>query len=134
MKKLLKIESRIDNLRMVETIIDSVTSEIGIRPDNYGKVLVSALEAVNNAIIHGNKSDPQKEVDIEINYYNNSLEITVTDQGQGFRPDEVPDPTEPENIEALNGRGIFLMSRLADDLRFSEKGNSVMLTFKNVVY
>jgi len=134
MKKLIKIESKIDNLRMVETIIDSITSEIGIKPDNYGKVLVSALEAVNNAIIHGNKSDPQKDVNIEISYDNNNLQIIVTDEGPGFRPETVPDPTEPENIEALNGRGIFLMAHLADDLQFSEKGNSVMLTFKNIVY
>lgn len=134
MKKSLRIESRIDNLRMVETTIDSITSEIGIRPDNYGKVLVSALEAVNNAIIHGNKSDPGKQVSIEIVYDENDLKITVTDEGQGFNPSMVPDPTEPQNIEALNGRGIFLMSKLADDMQFSEKGNSVMLTFKNVVY
>jgi serine/threonine-protein kinase RsbW len=119
---------------MVETTIDSITSEIGIRPDNYGKVLVSALEAVNNAIIHGNKSDPGKQVSIEIVYDENDLKITVTDEGQGFNPSMVPDPTEPQNIEALNGRGIFLMSKLADDMQFSEKGNSVMLTFKNVVY
>lgn len=134
MRKSLCIESRIDNLRMVETTIDSVTNEIGINPDNYGKVLVSALEAVNNAIIHGNKSDPGKQVNIEILYDQNNLRITVTDEGQGFNPSQVPDPTEPQNIEALNGRGIFLMSKLADEMEFSEKGNSVILTFKNVVY
>lgn len=134
MRRSLKIESRIDNLRMVESIIDSVTSEIGIKQENYGKVLVSALEAVNNAIIHGNKSDPLKNVDIEITYDEKNLEIKVTDEGVGFKPESVPDPTEPENIESLNGRGIFLMSRLADDLEFSEKGNSVKLIFKNVVY
>lgn len=134
MKKLLNIESRIDNLRMVEITIDSITSEIGIKSDNYGKVLVSALEAVNNAIIHGNKSDPDKQVNIEIIYDENNLRITVTDEGKGFNPSLVPDPTEPQNIEALNGRGIFLMSKLADEMKFSEKGNSVILTFKNVVY
>ena len=132
MKRLLKIESKIDNLRMVETIIDSVASEIGINPVNYGKVLVSALEAVNNAIIHGNKSDPNKSVDIEISYDKNDLKIEITDEGPGFRPESVPDPTEPQNIESLNGRGIFLMSKLADDMEFSQKGNSVKLTFKNI--
>ncbi len=132
MKRLLKIESRIDNLRMVETIIDSVTSEIGIKPVNYGKVLVSALEAVNNAIIHGNKSDPLKSVDIEISYEQDDLKIEVTDEGPGFKPENVPDPTEPQNIESLNGRGIFLMSKLADALEFNKKGNSVKLTFKDI--
>lgn len=134
MRKQLKIESIITNLRIVETIIDSVTNEIGINKENYGKVLVSALEAVNNAIIHGNKSDPSKRVDIKIIFNRKKLKIIVTDEGAGFKPENVPDPTEPGNIEALNGRGIFLMSRLADDIEFSKKGNSVKMTFNDIVY
>ncbi len=134
MRKQLIIESRIDNLRMVEKIIDSITNEIGISKENYGKVLVSAMEAVNNAIVHGNKSDPAKKVDIEILFAGEQLNITVTDEGPGFKPASVPDPTEPENIEALNGRGIFLMSHLADGIEFSEKGNSVKMIFKNIGY
>jgi len=132
MRKQVIIESIIGNLRIVEKIIDSVTNEIGINQENYGKVLVSALEAVNNAIIHGNKSDPSKKVDIEITFTNKQLKIKVTDEGPGFKPENVPDPTEPKNLEALNGRGIFLMSRLADDIKFSKKGNSVKMTFKNI--
>ncbi len=132
MRKQLTIESRIDNLRMVEKIIDSVTNEIGINKENYGKVLVSAMEAVNNAITHGNKSDPNKKVDIEIIFNKKQLNIIVTDEGSGFKPENVPDPTEPGNIEALSGRGVFLMSRLADGIEFSEKGNSVKMTFKNI--
>ena len=62
-----------------------------------------------------------------------SLNITVTDEGQGFRPEKVPDPTIPENIEALNGRGIYLMSHLADKIKYSKKGNSVTMTFKNIL-
>ena len=67
MIKKLEIESRLSNLRIVENAIDEVTGEMGISQDNYGKILVSTLEAVNNAIIHGNKSDPEKIVEIEIN-------------------------------------------------------------------
>ena len=66
MYKKIKIESKVSNLRIVENAIDEATSEIGISQDNYGKILVSTLEAVNNAILHGNKSDPEKIVDIEI--------------------------------------------------------------------
>ena len=62
----------------------------------------------------------------------NKMVITVTDEGRGFKPREVPDPTKPENIEAMNGRGIFLMKRLADEIQFNKKGNSVKLTFKNI--
>jgi serine/threonine-protein kinase RsbW len=132
MYKKIKIESQVANLRIVENAIDETTSVIGISQDNYGKILVSAMEAVNNAILHGNKSNPDKTVDIEISFESDILNIKVTDEGPGFRPEKVPDPTTPENIEELNGRGIYLMSHLADKIEYNEKGNSVTMTFKNI--
>jgi serine/threonine-protein kinase RsbW len=133
MYKKIRIESSMENLRIVENAIDEATALIGISQDNYGKVLVSAMEAVNNAIQHGNRSDPAKIVEIEISSMNDQLNITVTDEGPGFSPESVPDPTTPENIEALNGRGIYLMSHLADKIEYTEKGNSVKMTFKNIL-
>jgi serine/threonine-protein kinase RsbW len=133
MYKKIKIESKIVNLRIVENAIDETTSEIGISHENYGKILVSALEAVNNAILHGNQSDPLKFVQMEIVFRNNELKIKVIDEGSGFSPDDVPDPTIAENLEVLNGRGVYLMSRLADKIKYSKKGNAVTMTFKNVL-
>jgi serine/threonine-protein kinase RsbW len=133
MYKKIRIESEVENLRIVENAIDEATTVIGISQDYYGKILVSAMEAVNNAILHGNHSVPEKIVDIEIEYKSNKLQIRVTDEGQGFRPETVPDPTTPENIEALNGRGIYLMSHLADKIEYNDKGNSVTMTFKNIL-
>lgn len=133
MYKRLKIESRTSSLRLVEKAIDDVTNELGISQDCYGKILVSTMEGVNNAIIHGNKSIPDKLVDVEIQFTRNKLKIKISDEGEGFRPQDVPDPTIPENIEALNGRGVFLMSRLADTIKFSKKGNAVTMTFKNIL-
>lgn len=133
MHKRFKIGSKTCNLRIVEKAIDEVTGEIGINHDNYGKILVSALEAVNNAIIHGNCSVPEKIVDIEIFFNGDELKIKVKDEGEGFCPDKIPDPTVPENIEALNGRGVYLMSRLADTIKYSKKGNAVTMTFKNIL-
>jgi serine/threonine-protein kinase RsbW len=132
MYKRLKIESRMSNLRIIENAIDEITGAIGIKQDDYGKIMVAALEAVNNAITHGNKADPQKLVDVEIEFDNNEITITVTDEGQGFRPEKIPDPTLPENIEELSGRGVFLMTKLADSIKFNEKGNSVTMSFKEV--
>lgn len=133
MLKKLKIESSLNNLRIVENAIDFVTSQTGINQDNYGKILIATLEGVNNAIVHGNKSEPAKFVEIEINMKGNFLEVTITDEGLGFKPEKVPDPTLPENIECLNGRGLFLMSKLADEIKFNKKGNSVKLKFKNIL-
>ena len=129
----IKIESRMGNLRIVENIIDEVTSEIGIKQDNYGKILVSTLEAVNNAILHGNNSNPEKFVNIAIDFLDRTLIIKVTDEGYGFRPEQIPDPTTPTNIEEINGRGVFLMSHLADEIKYSKRGNAVTMIFKNVI-
>jgi serine/threonine-protein kinase RsbW len=132
MFKKIRIESEIENLRVVENAIDEAINIIGISQDDYGKILVCAMEAVNNAILHGNKENPEKFVDIEIDFKNDELKIMVTDEGKGFSPEKVPDPTTPENIEELNGRGIYLMSHLADKIEYNERGNSVKMTFKNI--
>jgi serine/threonine-protein kinase RsbW len=133
MLKKIRIESKLSNLRIVENTVDEITSEIGISYNNYGKVLISMLEAVNNAIIHGNNSSPDKFVDVSISFKKGCLKITVRDQGSGFEPGKVPDPTLPKNIEEVNGRGVFIMSRLSDEIKFSKKGNSVTLVFNNVL-
>ena len=133
MYKKISIGSIVGNLRVVENAIDETTATIGISQDNYGKILVCTMEAVNNAILHGNRSNPEKIVEVELSFENNSLQIKVTDEGTGFRPEKVPDPTTPENIEELNGRGIYLMSHLADLIEYSKKGNSVKMTFKNIL-
>lgn len=132
MYKKIKIESSSENLRVVENAIDETTTILGISQDSYGKILVSTMEAVNNAILHGNHSDPKKIVEIVISYKTNELKIKVADEGPGFRPENIPDPTIPENIEALNGRGVYLMSHLADKIKYNKKGNSVTITFKNI--
>jgi serine/threonine-protein kinase RsbW len=120
-------------MRIIENAIDEITGAVVVKQDDYGKIMVAALEAVNNAITHGNKSDPHKLVDIEIDFRDNDITITVTDEGNGFSPDKIPDPTLPENIEELSGRGVFLMSKLADSIKFNEKGNSVTMSFKEVI-
>jgi serine/threonine-protein kinase RsbW len=133
MYKKIQIESNVTSLRIVEKTIDEATSELGISPEIYGRVLVSVLEGVNNAILHGNQSDPDKKVDIEISFAGNELKIIIKDEGKGFIPRTLPDPTTPENLESLNGRGVYLMSRLADRIKYSKKGNSVTMVFKHIV-
>jgi serine/threonine-protein kinase RsbW len=132
MKKKIRIESNQAGLRLIENAIDEATIELGITQDSYGKILVSALEAVNNAIIHGNKMDPAKSVGFEIRFAKEELHIIVTDEGMGFKPENVPDPTLPQNIESCNGRGVYLMKHLADEIKYNKKGNTVTMTFKNI--
>jgi serine/threonine-protein kinase RsbW len=130
MRKDLNIPSEIGNLRLVEKAIDELSLELDLSDEVYGNVLVATMEATNNAIIHGNNSDPQKSVKIEIHLDKKQLKVHIEDQGRGFDFASVPDPTSPENLEKINGRGIFLMERLSDEILYREDGRIVELKFK----
>ena len=82
MKKTLKIVSKIENLRKVEKLVDELSSEYNISADVYGNILIAALEAANNAILHGNKLNESKNVDIEVNIEETLLKIKIEDEIQ----------------------------------------------------
>jgi len=132
MIKKLKISSDLENLRIVEKEIDEITTSINVSPKCYGEILVAVLEAVNNAIAHGNKFSPEKSVNISLKFTKDKFSVSVKDEGPGFSPDNVPDPTLPENIEKVSGRGVFLMMKLADEIKFNKKGNCVTITFNDI--
>lgn len=130
MRKDLNIPSEIGNLRLVEKAIDELSMELDLSDEVYGNVLVATMEATNNAIIHGNNSDPKKNVKINIQLDKKQLKVHIEDQGIGFDFSKVPDPTSPENLEKINGRGIFLMERLSDEILYLEEGRIVELKFR----
>jgi len=129
MEKKFEIKSKIENLRKVEKLVDDISVEYNISSDLYGNILIAALEAANNAILHGNKLDENKLVYIIINKDEKTLKIRIDDEGEGFDYKNIPDPTAPENIENINGRGIFLMEKLSDGMEFSRNGATVELEF-----
>src|SRR4030042_2139678 len=129
MERTYKISSRIENLRKIEKLVDDLSTELNISSDIYGNILIASLEAANNAIIHGNKLDENKLVNISIKKDDRSLKIMIEDEGDGFDYRNIPDPTAPENIENVNGRGIFLMEKLSDKIEFSKNGARVELEF-----
>jgi len=130
MRKDLNIPSEIGNLSLVEKAIDELSIELDLSDEVYGNVLVATMEATNNAIIHGNNSDPDKQVKIEILFEQKELKVHIEDQGRGFDYSTVPDPTAPENLEKINGRGIFLMERLSDEIVYLEDGRIVVLKLR----
>ncbi len=130
MKKRLEISSKLDNLREVEKFIDEISENIGLHSDVYGKVLLSTIEAANNSIIHGNKLNANKKVIVEAYIEEENLRIIISDEGEGFDYYNIPDPTRPENIENIHGRGIFLIKNLSDELVFTDEGRSVEIVFK----
>lgn len=130
MIKDLNFASDIGNLRLVEKAIDELSLELDLSDEVYGNVLVATMEATNNAIIHGNRSNPEKEVKIKMKLEDKELLVHIEDQGEGFDHMNIPDPTAPENLEKINGRGIFLMERLSDEILYIEEGRIVELKFK----
>lgn len=125
----IEFPSIIDNIRIVESFIDNAKVKLNITDDIYGNIMVSVTESVNNAIVHGNKSDRDKKVMLSLDYNDNELKFKVRDEGMGFDFHNVPDPTSPENLEKVNGRGIFLMKHLCDEVNFSDSGNEVEMIF-----
>jgi serine/threonine-protein kinase RsbW len=91
---------------------------------------VGLTEALSNAMLYGNASDPEKRVRVEVTIRVGEVAVRVTDQGVGFDPTTVPDPTLPDNISKSGGRGIFLMRSLMDEVKFNDQGNSVTLVLR----
>jgi len=91
---------------------------------------VGLAEALANAMLYGNGTDPAKRVKVEVAFKESSITARVTDQGAGFDPLAVPDPTTSRNLLREEGRGIFLMRKLLDEVHFNDQGNSVTLVLR----
>ncbi|WP_444793398.1 ATP-binding protein [Saccharicrinis sp. GN24d3] len=123
------ISSDIKNISLIEKLVDDISSQYDIQSDVYGKLLLAVVEGVNNAIVHGNKLDSSKNVELEYQISDKDIQVVIRDEGNGFDYTKVPDPTLPENVEKTHGRGIFLMNHLADEIDFEDDGSKVKLTF-----
>ncbi len=130
MKTELDFPSKIENISHVEKLIDDLSEKLSLSSEVYGNILVAVVEAVNNAIMHGNKLDINKNVKFKYDLNQDLLTFSVSDEGKGFDFNSVPDPTLPENIEKPHGRGIFLMKHLVDEIAFNETGSQVELKFR----
>jgi serine/threonine-protein kinase RsbW len=118
-KYYLEIESDPNNLITVEEFINYFAKDLGLDDDKLSALLLAVTEATTNAIIHANKSDKTKLVQITAKVIEGKLYITIKDQGPGFQPEAVPDPTDPENLLKDSGRGLYLMRVYMDDLRYN---------------
>ncbi len=126
---MLKLTSHPRNISLVEKFVSKVATMYKINGEIYGNMLISLTEAVNNAIIHGNKNDETKQVRIQLKKLENRLAFQISDEGRGFDPKRIPDPTCPENILKCGGRGVFLMQQLSDSVTFCNNGSTVVIEF-----
>ena len=129
MEQRLKIASKTDSLHLVEKFVDDFSASCNIDHDVYGNLLIATLEAANNAITHGNKLNEDKKVEVVFAMNDERILLTVRDEGTGFDYNNIPDPTSPENVENMSGRGVFLMTKLSDEIEFENNGSFVKMTF-----
>ena len=112
----LSLPSRIETVAVAAAAVAEFVSRSGISDDAAFGIDMAIREAVTNAVIHGNSEDEDKVVDIILKSSPEAVEISVHDQGAGFNPNEVPDPTAEENLLKTSGRGIFFMRSFMDEV------------------
>jgi len=125
----LELESHAESISEVEEFVEQIREEIEIPDELFGNILICVTEAINNCIIHGNKLSPLKKVVVTSTKKDNVISFTAIDEGDGFDSDHLPDPTVPENIEKVTGRGVYLMRQLSDHLKYSNGGATVEMRF-----
>ena len=126
---MLTLTSDPKNVANVEPFVEKVFKRYRLSPDMYGNILITLTEAVTNAIIHGNARDQSKMVKVELKKLKHSLAFMISDEGPGFDFDSLPDPTSPENILKIGGRGVFLMRQLSDEIHYHDNGSTVEIQF-----
>lgn len=115
----LTLPSRIEAINKAATAVAGLVSRSGIDEDAAFGIDMAVREALANAVIHGNKLDEAKLVEINVKSSLDSFEVSVHDQGQGFNPETISDPTKEENLLKSSGRGIFFMRNFFDEVDWS---------------
>jgi len=125
-----EIESNPNNLITVEEFVNYFCKDINLTDDQLANVLLAVTEATTNAIIHANKCDQSKMVTIDVKVNETKLVVKIKDEGEGFDPADIPDPTEPENLLNESGRGVYLMRVYMDNVEYNltPSGMEIILT------
>jgi len=126
----LQLPSKLESLNALEKLIEELADKFNITDDTFANMMTCLNEVFMNAIVHGNKLQEDKKVIINAEADSRRIVWTVTDEGPGFDYSHLPDPTAPENLENLTGRGVFIIKQLADQCVFNVSGNEVELHFK----
>ena len=128
------VSSRFENIELVQVIAEHLCETAGVDEDGAHWIGMAVREAVANAIKHGNKLDVKKKVHVTFDLRGSELEITISDEGEGFDPGKVSDPLNPQNLMKTSGRGIFYMKTFMDEVHytFNPKGGTSLVMTKNL--
>ncbi|MCA9732367.1 MAG: ATP-binding protein [Deferribacteres bacterium] len=120
--------SKPETVEQVEAVTDKISRAMNFSEQERDNIAIAITEAVNNAIYHGNKLDINKKIHYTIYSSGDSLRFLIRDEGKGFKPSDVPDPLEPANLLKENGRGIFILKSLMDDVYFDFSPHGTTIT------
>ncbi len=127
----LSFRSKPENIGLIEPYVRNIQKKYRLDEETCFNILLVLTEAVNNSILHGNQSDPSKFVTVKLNSSKQTIAFTIGDEGRGFDPASIPDPTGPDRIDCPNGRGVFLMRELSDKIHFRDDGRCVEIHFSH---
>ena len=128
-KREIKLPSRIESVEEAADMINSFARERGYSDEVIFAVDLAVRESMANAVKHGNKFDETKDVEITFSHSDKGLEITVRDFGSGFSVEDIPDPTDPENLLKSDGRGILFIRSFMDEVEWTNpNGGGLMVT------
>ena len=122
-----KVPNIVERVRDAESQIVREIDQRGYGEEDAFAIKLALEEALVNAIRHGNRSDPAKHITLRYYVGEDRIVVCVEDEGDGFRPEDVPDPTLDENLEKPHGRGLMLMRAYMSDVRFNERGNEIWM-------
>lgn len=128
---MLVLNSTFEEINRLEPYVKELQAWTNFDEDDFNRILLTLNEAVNNAIIHGNKQNPNKKVVINTQYDEGSsiLRISIEDEGEGFDPESIPDPLKEENLLNEGGRGVYLIEQYADNIKFTKEGTKLTITY-----
>ncbi len=129
----LVLPSRVEAVADAAAVAAEVVSRAELGEEAIFGIDMAVREAVTNAVLHGNRQDEAKTVEVTFTISPEAIEITVRDMGEGFNPDNVPDPTDAQNLLKTSGRGIFFMRSFMDEVEWShhpEGGTLVRMSKK----
>ena len=123
-----KINNDIKKIKQISNKILECLSSKQLSEDFKFDVRLACEEAIINAIKYGNKSNPNKSVNIDCHISQEAVAISIKDEGEGFDYKNLPDPTEDQNLFKNGGRGLFLIHKIMDKVEFNSKGNRITMT------
>jgi len=120
-------KSERNTILLIEPILSKLKSDLSIPDESFYNIMIAATEAVNNAVTHGNKLNPEKIVEFTVKANKQSIIVRVSDQGDGFNPENVADCLEPENLLKSSGRGVFIIKELMDDVFITSDNQGTLI-------